>query len=159
MILPYFDYINFCLCSCTNKILTKLERLQNRALRICFRATHFDGVVDLHRHTKISTIDKRCDVDILKVMHRNVYNVISFSQSPVGYSFTIIDNSNQEMSSTRARRAPIISSELPRSEKSRRSLLYYGISLWNNLSTDIRNIDDSSVFKSAVKRLYYSAPD
>lgn len=37
MVLPYIEYIFFCLSPCTDKELTKLQRLQNRGLRICLK--------------------------------------------------------------------------------------------------------------------------
>lgn len=37
MVLPYMEYIFFCISPCNDKDLTKLQRLQNRGARICLR--------------------------------------------------------------------------------------------------------------------------
>lgn len=76
MVLPYIDYINYCLHVCTDKIKTKIQRLQNRALRICLKATRYDRTVDLHGAAKLATVEKRRMVDTLKLFHHLVYRCI-----------------------------------------------------------------------------------
>lgn len=48
MILPLIDYTNFCLTQCNDKVKTKIQRLQNKALRICFKSVRGDRTTDLH---------------------------------------------------------------------------------------------------------------
>lgn len=48
MVLPIIDYCNFCLTSCTDKNRTKLQCMQNRALRICYKADNRVTTTELH---------------------------------------------------------------------------------------------------------------
>lgn len=154
MILPFFDYINYSLCLCSNKHLTKLQRFQNRALRICLCSTRYDRISDLHANARVSTLDLRRQVDILKIMHHKVYQNVN-SRISFPYNFVIIQNNDLAMSVTRARSGPIVYTDQPRSGRARRSFLFQGVSLWNSLSPDIRNISDPLAFKVAIKRLLY----
>lgn len=63
---------------------------------------------------------------------------------------------NQRIPQTRARQGPILRVEIPRSEKSKKSLLFHGVNLWNCLPSDIRLTEDINAFKSAIKRTIYS---
>lgn len=158
MVLPYIDYINFCLNVCNEKMKTKIQRMQNRALRICLRSTRYDRTEDLHVSTKLAYIDKRRAVDILKIFHRKVYKFHSAELSAYDYCKFLVILNNQHhsgVSSTRARMAPIIQTDTPLNEGIRKSLLFYGASLWNNLPSEIRNLEDFDTFKVAVKRHYY----
>lgn len=48
MVLPYMENIFFCISSCTDKDLMKLQRLQNHGLRICCRQSPTTSVLSLH---------------------------------------------------------------------------------------------------------------
>lgn len=127
MILPLIDYPNFCLSPCTEKLKTKIQRLQNKALRICLRSNHLDSTVDNHNHVKLSFIDKRRDVNILKLIHWRIYSPnISEPNSTI---FQIVNNSQSESVSTRLCAAPTIRLDIPTSGKICKSLLYYGSKL------------------------------
>lgn len=155
IILPIIDYGNFCLTPCSDKLRTKLQRLQNRALRICFKAKRRDSVIDLHIKASLATLDKRRELDIIKIFHNKVYNDLNQfdNTSIVEANFQNI-NDNQ-VPITRSMLAPQIHTQKPNSEKFRRSLLYTGTYLWNSLSTELRNIVDHNSFKLSVKRELY----
>lgn len=75
MVLPFIDYLNYCLCRCTEKLQTKVQRMQNRALRICLKPERPVRTSDLHIFAKLASIDKRRKLHILKAMHHKVYSV------------------------------------------------------------------------------------
>lgn len=72
MIMPIYDYSNFCLSLCLDKSKTKLQRLQI-ILLIFFRPQRFDRTIDLHARERLSTIDERREFDILKLFHKEVH--------------------------------------------------------------------------------------
>lgn len=74
MILPLIDYPNFCLSPFTEKIKTKIQRLQNKALHICLRSNRMDRTVDNHIRANLCALDNRRDVNILKLIHWKVYS-------------------------------------------------------------------------------------
>lgn len=154
MILPLIDYPNFCLTPCTEKIKTKIQRLQNKALRICLRSTRMDRTTDIHARARLSTLDKRRDVNILKLVHWKVYS--GSANESNNESFRVVTNSQNVSVSTRMRSAPTIRLDTPTSGKVCKSLLFYGASLWNGLTTELRNEPDPHAFKIALKRQFYS---
>lgn len=157
MILPIVDYSNFCLCTCTDKLRTKVQRLQNRALRICFRAGRYDQINNLHSQAHLPTLDKRRDFDILKLFHRKIY-LLNLNFSNITVSGISGNNSSTPACRTRSMDSPMIHTDRPNSEKFRRSLLYSGSQLWNSLPPDLRNRADYNSFKSSVKRRLYPTP-
>ena len=59
MILPYFDYGDVVYMGGRKDMLEKLQRLQNRALKICLRVEHRHPTDDLHRQTRVKTLYDR----------------------------------------------------------------------------------------------------
>lgn len=151
MILPLIDYSNFCLTPCPEKTKTKIQRLQNKALRICFRSVRGDRTSDLHSRARLGTVNKHSNIDILKIVHTKIYSFDTLSPE-----FNIISNLSSSSVATRLRDAPTIQLERPSSGKTSKSLLYYGSNLWNSLPTSLHNTSDPTGFKSAIKRWVYS---
>lgn len=160
MVLPIIDYCNFCFTACTEKLKTKVQRLQNRALRICLKSNRYDRTNDLHTRARIATLSKRREVDILKLFHKKVYlNNQQYCDIIISNIINNDDNlhsiNERNLPLTRAMSAPLINTKIPNSEKFRRSLLYTGASLWNSLSSELRNTRDYNAFKASVKRQTY----
>lgn len=160
IILPIIDYCNFCLTACTEKLKIKLQRLQNRALRICYKANRLDRTYDLHVKAQLATLDKCREFDILKIFHNKVYKGMNqFDNTCIVESLPhdagINSHNNSQTPITRSMSAPQIHTQKPNSEKFRKSLLYTGANLWNSLSPELRNIGDYSSFKQSVKRELY----
>lgn len=122
MIMPIYDYANFCVTPCLDKTKTKLQRLQNRGLRICLWAQRLDRINDLHRMARVATINKRHDFDILKLFHKKVYILkLNFSEinilGPTSPADGINCLGNDISSATRSGNAPIIKTQRPKTEK------------------------------------------
>lgn len=140
MILPYFNYSNFLFHSCSLKTKTKIQRLQNRGLRVCLRAHPRENVASFHERTNLSTLENRRKTDILKYMFHLIHTNPSLQLIPT----------DGIGASTRARTGILFNIDIPRSSKARNSLMYHGVHLWNNLPPDLRNITDFVVFKYTV---------
>lgn len=152
MILPIADYSNFCLCACTEKLKTKLQRLQNRALRICFRANRYDRNFDLHVRAHLPTLELRRNFDTLKYIPQKDL-LLDFTN--VTISGIPEDNNPNSLPRTLSRSSPLINTDRPNSEKFRKSLIYSGCSLWNSLPPDLRNLADHKAFKASIERHLY----
>lgn len=67
MLLPYYDYVLFLLTACTNKLITKMQRLVSRALRIALREDRRSNVNSLYSRTNVMKIELRSRY-VLKIM-------------------------------------------------------------------------------------------
>lgn len=161
MIMPIYDYANFCFTPCLDKTKTKLQRLQNRGLRICLRAQRLERINDLHHMARIATIENRRHFDILKLFHKKVYflnlnyceiNILGPSLPEDGLHCL----GNYTQTSTRSGNAPYIKTQRPQSEKFKRSLLYSGASGWNSLPTHLRNNSNYDSFKVSLRHHLFS---
>lgn len=154
MILPVIDYCNFCLSPCTDRARTKLQRMQNRALRICLKAEGRTRTADLHTRARLAPLDLRREFDILKIFHKKVYSNNRYTD---GHTILTVEQSHDsDVPVTRSHTAPTIQIPRPSNEKFRKCLLYTGATLWNNLPTNLRNMVDYNSFKCLLKRAIYS---
>ena len=137
MILPYLDYGDVIFHRSNSGDLNKLQRLQNRCLRICLG---YDG--------KFST-DKAHKLALTPFLEdRRVAHV---------HNFMFIRKDKQHLLNrreirTRAHDAPLFNIKIPRCEAFKRSIGYFGSDMWNDLSPEIRNTDCFLVFKYLQKK-------
>ena len=52
-VLPYFDYCDVIYSGVANTLLTKLQRLQNRGLRICLKSPPRESTLRLHLYAQV----------------------------------------------------------------------------------------------------------
>ena len=64
--LPIFEYGGIYLSSCTETEQTKLQRLQNQALRIIYKRDNYSNVYDLHNTARILPLKMRREMALLK---------------------------------------------------------------------------------------------
>ena len=69
-IVPYFDYRDIFLMSITSKTKQKLQKLQNRALRICLEAKGRTSVNMLHNTCYVSKLDDRRTIHLLNFTYK-----------------------------------------------------------------------------------------
>ena len=69
-IVPYFDYGDIFLMNVTIKTQTKLQRLQNRALRICLAQDGRSNVNDMHNTCNINKLDHRRSAHLLNFVYK-----------------------------------------------------------------------------------------
>ena len=141
MILPYFDYGDVIYNSASQEGLDKLQRLQNRCLKICKCLNVRFNTNALHSITKVPLLKKRREAHVNNFMHGRIGND------------TLRDNREIR---TRAHDAPLFKVAVPRVESYKRAVRYAGSTQWNNLPADIRNIKDSKLFKAKQKELMLS---
>lgn len=145
MVFPYFDYLIFLATAITDKLMTKCNRLMNRAIRSALAADRRTSVNTLYDVTKMMKLDIQCRYNILKVMHILVYSPLDF----IDGDDRILTTPNVR---TRTHAAPVMLQVFPNNSKYRSSLDYMGSLLWNSLLVSLRNIRDPRLFKSHLKR-------
>ena len=70
-IMPLVEYVGFMLNMNNNQDTMKLQRLQNRALRMCFEVNiPFDiCTADLHNQARVATLQQQRDLSLLCIMY------------------------------------------------------------------------------------------
>ena len=113
--------------------LDKLQRMQNRALRVCLNVQNFRPTILLHQESKVSNLSTRRSCNLQKYMFKQKSDM-ELVKVPVVH--------------TRRHDAVIYKTDKPNIEKYRYNSLYRGAILWNSLTVDVRNIEEYTQFKN-----------
>ena len=138
MLCSIIDYGNIFLSSCIGNDLSDIQTLQNHALRCChnvydYRAEHIDY---LHDISNVKTVNIRRKRQILTCIWRNIQNNVLEIAVPIRH--------------TRAAGGPTIYLPIPSIELFKKSVYYYGATMWNQLPINIRLQDNISDFKTEL---------
>ena len=136
MVLPYFDYGDIIYQGTSKKHLDKIQKLQNRGLRICYGHGNPMSVDDMHIEANI------CKLQIRRTQH--VYNLMFKQKS----NKQLVDVRNIR---TRAHDAILYNTNMPKCEKFKNNIFYYGARLWNQLPVIERRIELYTKFKNVQK--------
>ena len=132
MILPYFDYGDVVYGAAGAAGLEKLQRLQNRGLKICKDFDRRFNTERLHSITKCHKLKDRREA------HLNI-----FMYGKLGCP-ALRDNRNIR---TRAHDAPLFKVKVPKFEAYKRAVEYSGSVQWNELPVDTRLLRSVTSFK------------
>ena len=136
MVLPYIDYGDTFYFSCTKDLLNKLQRMQNRALKIIFRLNRRFPTKELHQTAGVLMLDKRREMHLLNLMYKR----------------SKIDQYIDARSiNTRAHRGTLMLIERPTLDKFRASVKFAGATLWNSLPTELQTINTYNSFRYQTK--------
>ena len=133
---PYFDYNDIFLETTTVKQYDKLMRLQRRCLRRCLPENVRADRNEIHRITGINKLEDRANCHLLKLMYKRAQNNL------------YLDNTQGV---TRLYDGPVLQIPFPNNETYKKSIIFRGSTLWNNLPSNIRNIPTFECFKSKLK--------
>ena len=140
MILPYFDYGDAIYNSANKDGLDKLQRVQNRCLKICKNVDRRYNTEELHRRTVMPKLQYRRTAHINNFMFKRLNR---------------IDLRDIRDIRTRAHDAPLFKVPIPKLEAFKRSMVYAGSVQWNSLPADVRNIKSYHAFKAKQKQLMF----
>lgn len=135
-ILPYFDYCDIVYTGGQKKQLTKLQRLQNRALKICLIKPQRFSTEDIHRISNTPKLEMR------RIAHLN------------NYAFKLaLDPTNIKVKAreTRSSSSKTLITGIVKCAAYQRSCYYMAACSWNNLSHKQRSITSLSLFKKKEK--------
>ena len=135
-ILPYFDYGDIFYNKTYIRTTDKLQKLQNRAIRLCLGRDSRYNVLLLHQESKIPKLENRRHTHLLNFVYPGAQNHLYID-------FPIIP--------LRRFDAPILLVHYPNNESFRRSTLYQGAIAWNALPVDDRAIETQIKFKNVQK--------
>ena len=137
MVIPYFDYGDILYHYTSNRLLDKLQKLQNRGLRICFGPGMGMSTDDMHREASISKLFDRRVAHIYTFMYKQKMNR------------DLIDIRDIR---TRAHDAILFATLQPYCEKYKHNVYYHGARSWNQLPVRKRNIEEYANFKNVQKK-------
>ena len=138
MILPYFDYGDVIYNAAWKDGLDKLQRLQNRCLKICKNVHKRFNTEELHTVTKMPMLTDRRKAHINNFMFKRLGKP------------ELVDGRNIR---TRAHDAPLFKVKVPKCEAYKRSVEYAGSLQWNTLPKQIRSTDSYNAFKARQKAI------
>ena len=136
MFVPSLSYI---LCLSTKHDVDKLQKLQNRCLRMCFdiKDPRDMSVSLLHSAARINKLDLRRDIQLLNIM------------------FILKSNDQYKRDGVRNTRSTdkyIFQTDIGHMSIYDRSPYIKGVSLWNHLPENIQQITERHKFKNKIKR-------
>lgn len=122
-----------------NGPIKRLQRLQNKALRIVYLANRYVSNKELHTKAKV--------LPIVLMMKRDTYIQMFHKVKRLS---TVISNQNRSVVNTRINAGPILDCVLPKTAMFARSIAYRGPRLWAELPAEIRNINEIEIFRAQV---------
>ena len=135
-IVPYFDYGDVFLMNIIMKTRQKLQRLQNRALRICLNAEGRSNVNMLHNTCNVNKLDDRRTTHLLNFVYSRAQGE---------------EHTNVGARVLRRYDAPILNEIRSNNKNFERSILYQGAIHWNSLDAESRGITTLNAFKKMQK--------
>ena len=133
---PYFDYNDIFLETTTARQYDRLVKLQRRCLRRCLPENIKVDNNEVYNITGINRLKDRADSHLLKLMYKRAQKD------------QYLDNTQGR---TRLYDGPVLIIPFPNNETFRKSVIFRGATLWNNLLPDERNSPTFESFKSMLK--------
>lgn len=141
-LLSYLEYGSIFLDRLPLYLLHKLQRVQNKCLRICHHVDKTTFNVELHRKSKLLPLKQRRTSAICKYFLKKIRQSPSMLMEPV--------RKRNRSSYKRLIRLP-----KPRKNKFKFCLSYAGCQKWNNLPEDLRMKYEYLSFKRKLKKFMY----
>ena len=140
-VMPLVEYVSFMLSMNTSQELVKLQRLQNRALRMCFNVHDpmATSVNNLHTNARVNLLKTRRDLSLLCVM---------YDLKQLQLYEHIVDRP------TRQGEKYVFHTDIAVVGAYARSPYYLGSKLWNNLPSRIQNVRTKAQFKNELITLW-----
>ena len=139
MMCPAIDYCSFYTGGAHSGDLIKLQRLQNRALRICERVpVRGHSIVDLHVRCKVEMLDRRRKIQLLGIMWKRARAGGALKQVRVRTRGDLKIRFAQ-------RRAKTCFYE--------KSPYFRGVKLWDGLDKEVQKLNTCKKFKHAIVKL------
>ena len=142
LIEPYFDYCCPVWDGLSNELADKLQKLQNRAIRVITKSDYYSSATALRGKLGWDNLCTRRKKQKLKLMFKTLndqcpeYLKGLFKPFSTGYSLRNSDNK--------------LALPNPRTDFLKRSFSYSGAHLWNSLPSDVRAIRSFSNFRNRI---------
>ena len=141
-LIPIFDYNDIFYGLLTQQQQTKMQRIQNRALRTVFRGKTLT-VKQMHQTAKVAYIGERQEYHLLTLMYDRAHCD----------AYKAVPNR-----STRQTEAVTLRVPKPKTGRLTRAPVYRGSRMWNDLPTNVRKAESMKVFKQKLKAFKSGGP-
>ena len=139
MLMPFFDYCDIIYMYSGQNELQKLNRQHTRGMKICLNGGYILNEDELYIKCNLSKLDVRRKVHLRNYM----FKLKKFDNN-------LVNNVDVHVN-TRLHDGPVLKVTHPNSEPIKRSVMYSGALEWNNLDSEVRNINDIVQFKRIQK--------
>lgn len=141
MVLPFVEFSNALLLGCPELEIQKLQRTQNRGLRIALHRDRRCQISILHTNARLADWRTRAMIALNKLMFKfkNISDCVEDSR---------------DRPRTRLNEGVVIHLSKPRNNVYLNSVSYIGRTSWNKLPSSIRNLTDIETFGMKVKKLH-----
>ena len=140
MIAPLMDYVDIIYSGSSDLKLSRIQKLQNRGLRICFDGPGYMSRVQLHQIYRILPLKIRRKYNLRKYMFKQKENPELVVHRDIR---------------TRRYGAVVFETDRPNLQIYKKGAIYRGVEEWNNLPVEIRNIESFIAFKGNQKEEMY----
>ena len=142
-VLPLVKYVGFLLTLNRSIDIEKLQRLQNRALRLCFNINvpRDMPIIELHYLASLLPLCDRREIQLSNIMF-DIRHDRRYVNCP--------------LVQTRQADRVVFKTEIVHYEIYRRSPYYVGRNLWNNLPLELTSCESKIEFKNLLKKLYWA---
>ena len=130
------DYGDILFMNASKNLLDKLQRVQNRALKVCLKVKMRTSTVVIHTNAKVNYL---CD-------RRRAHALVEGYKRSKKKKYLRNINVNIRRAS-----ATLLKNSIPKKELYKRSVEYTVSVLWNALEPDKRNAPDIESFRSLIK--------
>jgi len=137
MIRPYFDYADVVYMGGRGDQLAKLQRLQNRALKLCLGHEMRTSTKAIHKEAGVDSLSDRRDQHLVALAYQRSKKKVYLKTAPRG---------------TRGSVAPLLVTERGTSQAYGRSVEAMAGKAWNALPAQLRNQPSLEAFKRGVVR-------
>ena len=151
LIQPYFDYCSEAWDGISNELSDKLQKLQNRAVRIITKSSFDTSAKPLISHLGLTNLANRRQFQIAKIMFK-----ILNKRSPK-YLIDLFCYKNNPRNLRNSEKKLVVPN--PRTNYAMKSFGYKGAVTWNELPQNLRMSKTIHTFKKNFKQTQYSSGD
>lgn len=131
-------------------LLARLQRVQNRALRICMCSDRYTSNLKLHLGAKVLPLYLRRKLEIYKTMYSRMLRAERNNNATPEISLEK-DRNARPLTRYQALRPPPL--EMPNSVRFQNCVTYQGPKLWADLPSSLKTLNDSSKFETEIRHM------
>ena len=140
-ILPLLEYGNILYMKSCNKLLDKLQRMQNQCLKVCLNQDIRSSTAEIHKKANLNYLNERRQKQLIKTMY-------SRSKNP-----KYLDPNDYEVK-TRSNTVSKLYVPKFKNSQAKKSILFHGSVSWNDLPYDLKKIEFKNLFSFKIDNLY-----
>lgn len=137
--LSFIEYGSVFLDYLPQNLKNKLQRCQNKCLRVSQEADRYTSNLDLHLKCKILPLRYRRKISLCAMMYKNIEQIPEIVREQLTHH-------------SRLQRSLNLESPFPRKETFKETITYQGPVNWNNLPLHIKMSNNYAIFKRKLKK-------